>query len=146
MMLWSIEPKIDWNRLLQTIESKNLVAIIIVSNSVNMHTKGIGKKLILKLAKFHLLFFSPSLLSGGGLGPLHVEDEVVVAEPVEGGDRLGRVLLPVVVDEGEPLALAGHLVLGEEDARDVAEGPEELKGGFFKHEQEVSAKRRDIKR
>ena len=99
--------------------------------------------MILKLAKFHLLFFSPSLLSGGGLGPLHVEDEVVVAEPVEGGDRLGRVLLPVVVDEGEPLALAGHLVLGEEDARDVAEGPEELNGGFFKHEQEVSAKRRD---
>ena len=72
---------------------------------------------------------------------------MVVAEPVEGGDRLGRVLLPVVVDEGESLALAGHLVLGEEDARDVAEGPEELKGGFFKHDssvqQEVSAKRRD---
>ena len=56
---------------------------------------GIWEQLIRKLAKFHLLFFSPSLLSGGGLGPLHVEDEVVVAEPVEGGDRLGRVLLPV---------------------------------------------------
>ena len=34
MMLWSIEPKIDWNRLLTTIECKNLVAIMIVSNSV----------------------------------------------------------------------------------------------------------------
>ena len=34
--------------------------------------------------------------------------------------------MPVVVDEGESLALAGHLVLGEEDARDVAEGPEQL--------------------
>ena len=31
--LWSIEPKIDWNPLLPTIESKNLVAIMIVSNS-----------------------------------------------------------------------------------------------------------------
>ena len=38
---------------------------------------------------------------------------MVVAKPVEGGDRLGRVLLPVVVDEGEPFALAGHLLLGE---------------------------------
>ena len=33
MLLWSIEPKIDCNRLLPTIESKNLVAIMIVSNS-----------------------------------------------------------------------------------------------------------------
>ena len=72
------------------------------------------------LAKFHLLSCS---VSGGGLGPLDVEDEVVVAEPVEGGDGLGGVLLPVVVDEGEALALPGHLVLGEEDAGDVAEGP-----------------------
>ena len=36
------------------------------------------------------------------------------------------VNIPVVVDEGEPLALPGHLVLGEEDARDVAERPEQL--------------------
>ena len=28
MLLWSIEPKIDWNRLLPTIESKNLVTIM----------------------------------------------------------------------------------------------------------------------
>ena len=35
MMLRSIEPKIDWNRLLATIEYKNLVAIMIVSNSVH---------------------------------------------------------------------------------------------------------------
>ena len=34
MLLWSIEPKIDWNRLLLTIESKNLVVIMITSNSV----------------------------------------------------------------------------------------------------------------
>ena len=33
MLLWSIEPKIDWNRLLMTIKSKNLVAIMILSNS-----------------------------------------------------------------------------------------------------------------
>ena len=38
---------------------------------------------------------------------------MVVAKLVEGGDRLGRVILPVVVDEGEPFALAGHLLLGE---------------------------------
>ena len=31
--VWSFEPTIDWNWLLKTIESKNLVAIIIVSNS-----------------------------------------------------------------------------------------------------------------
>ena len=41
MLLWSIEPKLDWNRLLPTIESKNLVAIMIVGNSAfslwNMH-------------------------------------------------------------------------------------------------------------
>ena len=33
MLLWSIEPKIDWNRMLPIIESKNVVAIMIVSNS-----------------------------------------------------------------------------------------------------------------
>ena len=33
MLLWLIEPKIDWNRLLLSIESKNLVAMMIVSNS-----------------------------------------------------------------------------------------------------------------
>ena len=30
MLLWSIEPKIDWNRLLPTIESTNLVTIMII--------------------------------------------------------------------------------------------------------------------
>ena len=33
MLLWSIEPKIDRNHLLPTSESKNLVAIMNVSNS-----------------------------------------------------------------------------------------------------------------
>ena len=33
MLLWSIEPKIDWNQLLPTIEAKNLVPIVNVSNS-----------------------------------------------------------------------------------------------------------------
>ena len=69
---------------------------------------------------------SSSSLRPRGLGPLHVEDEVVVAEAVEGGDGLGRVLLLVVVDEGEALALAGDLVLGQEDAGDRAERLEEL--------------------
>ena len=32
----------------------------------------------------------------------------------------------VVVDECESLALSGHLVLGEEDAGDVAEGAEQV--------------------
>ena len=32
MLLLLIEPKIDWNRLLPTIEFKNLVAIMIVGN------------------------------------------------------------------------------------------------------------------
>ena len=35
MLLWSIEPKIDWNHLLPTIESKNMVMIMIVSNSAS---------------------------------------------------------------------------------------------------------------
>ena len=33
MLLWYSEPKIDWNRLLPTINSKNLAVIMIVSNS-----------------------------------------------------------------------------------------------------------------
>ena len=33
MLLWSIEPKINWNRLLPTIESKNLLVLMILSNS-----------------------------------------------------------------------------------------------------------------
>ena len=33
---------------------------------------------------------------------------------------------PVVIDECESLALSGHLVLGEEDAGDVAEGAEQV--------------------
>ena len=37
------------------------------------------------------------------LGPLHAQDEMVVAEPVERGDCLGSVFLPVVVHEGESL-------------------------------------------
>ena len=41
MLLLSIEPKIDWNGLLQTIESKNLVAIMFVSNSGFNHQKAI---------------------------------------------------------------------------------------------------------
>ena len=38
MLLWSIEPKIEWNRLLTTIESKNLVGIMILSNSATFVT------------------------------------------------------------------------------------------------------------
>ena len=33
ILLWSIEPKIDWNRLSTRIVSKNLVAIMMVRNS-----------------------------------------------------------------------------------------------------------------
>ena len=33
MLLWAIKPKIGWNGLLPTIKSKNLVVIMIVSNS-----------------------------------------------------------------------------------------------------------------
>ena len=36
MLLWLIEPKIGWNRFLMPIESKNLVVIMIVSNSAMM--------------------------------------------------------------------------------------------------------------
>ena len=39
----------------------------------------------------------------GGLGPLHGEDQMVVAEAVQGGDGLGRVLLLVVVHERKAL-------------------------------------------
>ena len=36
MLLWSIEPKIDWNQLMPTMESKNLLTILIASNSGKM--------------------------------------------------------------------------------------------------------------
>ena len=51
---------------------------------------------------------------------------MVISEPVKRCDGLGCVLLPVVVDEGESLALSGDLILGEEDAGDVAERAEQL--------------------
>jgi hypothetical protein len=51
---------------------------------------------------------------------------MIVSEPVECVDSLLRVLLPVVVDEGEPLALAGDLVLCQEDASYVAKRLEQL--------------------
>ena len=43
MLLWSIEPKIDLNRLLPTIQSKNLVAVMIVSNSVGERPAAAGR-------------------------------------------------------------------------------------------------------
>ena len=51
---------------------------------------------------------------------------MIVTESVEGGDGLGRVLLLVVVDECEALALAGLLVLGQEDPGDASERLEQL--------------------
>ena len=51
---------------------------------------------------------------------------MIVAISVESGDGLCRVLLLVVVDEGESLALAGDLVLGQVDAGDVSERLEQL--------------------
>ena len=65
-------------------------------------------------------------LRSRGFGPFYVQNEVVVAKAVERGNGLGSVLLLVVVDEGEALALARDLVLGQEDAGDVAEGLEQL--------------------
>ena len=55
---------------------------------------GIGEHMICELAVLHLLSFFFLSSSVGWLCPLDVEDEMVVAEPVEGGDRLRRVLLP----------------------------------------------------
>ena len=61
MLLWSIEPKINWNKLLTTIESKNLVAIMIVSNSgtKRLTELKICNKLWTNIAMFfyHLWFF-----------------------------------------------------------------------------------------
>ena len=51
---------------------------------------------------------------------------MIVTVSVESGNGLGRVLLLVVVDEGESLALAGNLVLGKVDAGNVTEGLEQL--------------------
>ena len=65
-------------------------------------------------------------LGGGRLGPLDAEDQVVVAVAVEGLDGLGRVLLLVVVDKGESLALVGLLVLGQVDPGDGPEDPEQV--------------------
>ena len=39
----------------------------------------------------------PCLPLGGRLGPLDAKNEMVVAEPVERGDRLGCVLLPAEI-------------------------------------------------
>ncbi len=44
------------------------------------------------------------------LGPLDGEDEMIVAEAVEGGDRFRGVLLLVVVHEGESLNTAIWLI------------------------------------
>ena len=51
---------------------------------------------------------------------------MIVTVSVESGNGLGRVLLLVVVDEGESLALAGNLVLGKVDSGNVTEGLEQL--------------------
>ena len=55
---------------------------------------------------------------------------MIVSVAVEGRDGLARVLLLVVVDERETLALTGDLVLGEVDASDASERLEQ----FLKNE------------
>ena len=44
-----------------------------------------------------------SLSIGGRLRPLHRQDQMVVAEAVQGGNRLGGVLLAVVIDKSKTL-------------------------------------------
>ena len=60
------------------------------------------------------------------LGPLNVENEVIVAVAIEGCNGLGCVLLPVVVDEGESFALTSDLILGKVDPGDASERLEQL--------------------
>ena len=58
MLLRSIQPKLDWNRLLPKIESKNLVAIMIVSNSA---WKVLASSLTLSLTPFSVRDISTRL-------------------------------------------------------------------------------------
>ncbi len=51
---------------------------------------------------------------------------MVVTISVECGNCLGRVLLLVVVDESESLALTGYLVFGKVDPGNMSEGLEQL--------------------
>ena len=73
------------------------------------------------------------------LGPLNAQDQVVIAGKksnnnafafvkslnvpiaVEGGNRLRSVFFAVVVDKSESLTLTCHLILGQENSRDIAE-------------------------
>ncbi len=67
-----------------------------------------------------------TLLRARRLGPLHVENQVVVAKSVQRGDGLSRIILFVVIDECEAFTLVGYFVLGQEDACDVPERLEQL--------------------
>ena len=58
---------------------------------------------------------------------------MVVTVAVEGLNGFCRVLFLVVVDEGEPLALVGLLVLGKVDTSDRAEMAEEILQIAFDH-------------
>ncbi len=51
---------------------------------------------------------------------------MIISIAVEGCDGLGRILFPVVVDEGKTFALAGDLVLGEVDPSDATKRLEQF--------------------
>ena len=51
---------------------------------------------------------------------------MIISVAIEGRNSLGRIFLPVVVDECKAFALAGDLILGQVDPGDAAERLEEL--------------------
>ena len=96
MLLWSFEPKIDWNRLLATIESKHLVTIMIVSNSG--HTRSLTHSQSVILApdlREVLLALSP-----------HFQVLAVLDGVVDGDEEVVHVALVRRV-QGEELDQAG---------------------------------------
>lgn len=64
--------------------------------------------------------------SGRLLRPFDLEDEMIVAVVVDAPDGALRVLAILEVDEGEAARRLRVLVLGEEDAVDLAERLEQL--------------------
>ena len=108
--LWSIEPKVDWNPFLLTIESKNLVAIMIVSNSAN---------------------FTP-VVETVCVPPLHdlvagLEDEDVEPDAEVGGDHVHEA------EARHELALVDVHLLVEEDEVHLDEDEKHLLDAMHDH-------------
>ena len=59
------------------------------------------------------------ILRSRWLCPLHIENEMIISVAIEGRNSLGRIFLPVVVDECKAFALACDFVLSKVDSSDA---------------------------